>query len=328
MEPPLPLSEQDELIENNRLVFALLALPGSLPGRFGRILAGCSDGLSTSQDGGQSWIGLADSLGLTGEVPITCLAGVKVDDRRVEVYAGAPGGLFHSLDGGTQWRLALLPSPPPTVSALAVSPSYQEDSTLFIGTVEDGLFISRDAGRTFVTWNFGLLDLKVISLAVSPGFSQDETLFAGTETGLFRSTNGGRAWREIELPFGYDAVLSLALSPDFCLDKTGRVYAGTEANGLWISSDGGDSWTRLAEAEISGPVNALLNWPNGPAVQTDSGLFVTDQQGGWKNILPDPGEEREAIAILDLPDLAAGGETLVSFTDGSVEVVRLISDIA
>jgi hypothetical protein len=126
-----------------------------------------------------------------------------------------------------------------------------------------------------------------------------------------------------ELPFGYDAVLSLALSADFILDHSGRVYAGTENHGLWMSLDGGVTWIRFAEAKVSGPVNALLPWKNGPAVQTESGLFVADQHGGWHNILPDPDEEREVITILGLSDLAPGSETLVSFTDGSVEVVQL-----
>lgn len=80
---------------------------------------------------------------------------------------------------------------------------------------------------------------------------------------------------------------------------------------------------RLAEAEITGPVNALLNWPDGPAVQKESGLFVTDQQGGWQNILPDPRENHEVVAILNLPDLSSDKSIFVSFPDGRVEVVRL-----
>lgn len=43
-----------------------------------------------------------------------------------------------------------------------------------------------------------------------------------------------------------------------------------------------------------------------PAVLAESGLWGVDQQGSWHNLLPDPGEEREVLVILDLPDLTAG----------------------
>ena len=111
-------------------------------------------------------------------------------------------------------------------------------------------------------WNFGLLDLNVLSLAISPAFGEDETLYTGTNSGIFRSTNGGRAWREVNLPIGFEPVLSLALSPNYARD--GILLAGTEEHGLFYSSDEGESWLRLGEGVIQNAVNGIILSPHFP----------------------------------------------------------------
>ncbi len=51
-------------------------------------------------------------------------------------------------------------------------------------------------------------------------------------------------------------MLSLALSPNYAHD--GILFAGTEANGLFRSDDGGQSWTQLAEGVIADAVNGIV----------------------------------------------------------------------
>jgi hypothetical protein len=77
--------------------------------------------------------------------------------------------------------------------------------------MEDGVLRSWDRGISWAGWNFGLLDLNVYALAISPEFRADETLFVGVESGVFRSGNGGRAWRETAFPMEAGPVLSLAI---------------------------------------------------------------------------------------------------------------------
>ena len=104
------------------------------------------------------------------------------------------------------------------------------------------------------------VDLNVLALAISPGFEQDETLFAGTETGIFRSANGGRAWREVNLPSGFETTLSLAISPNYPRD--GALFAGTEGHGLLVSNDFGESWTAVGDGALDGPVNSIYLSPD------------------------------------------------------------------
>ena len=220
-----------------------------------------ASGLYRSTDYGSSWQCVYASLTLSKPIPTTSvvLSPDFATDRTV--FAGVPGGVLYSLDGGDSWRTVEMGSPPPAVSALAISPDFRRDGVLIAGTMEDGAFRSGNRGTGWTAWNFGLLDLAIFALAISPNFAADETLFVGVESGIFRSTNGGRAWCEVTLPIGYEPVLSLVLSPDYAQD--GTLCAGTESQGVLRSTDRGTTWSQLATTD--GAVNGLLMSPDFPA---------------------------------------------------------------
>lgn len=224
------------------------------------IFAARTAGLFSSTDGGTTWRPAYASLDVDEEIPTTSVVVSPDFTTDPGVVAGVAGGILRSSDGGGTWQAASLSSPPPTVSALAISPNFVEDGVVLAGTMEDGIFRSNDRGSSWTAWNFGLLDLNVLCLAISPDFANDETLFAGVDSGIFRSTNGGRAWREVELPFGYEPVVSLALSPNYAAD--GTIFAGTEGNGLWVSEDRGITWARTGETTVDTTINQIIMEPH------------------------------------------------------------------
>ena len=305
-------------------VFSLAAAPGFHAGKAGCAFAAARSGLRRSEDGGQTWTdGLAD-LALSGPLPITSLAVSPAYDHDGLVFAGTAGGILHSIRGGPGWKTVVFPPPSPSVSALAISPNFTEDETLFAGTIEDGVFVSRDSGEQWYSWNFGLLDLNVLALAASPNFKADDTVFAGTETGLFRSTSGGRAWREVELPFGYDPVISLALSPRYGEDH--RLYIGCETRGLWVSSDEGDHWLRLAEGNLPDAVNSILVSGSDLVAATGDGLWqAVEDKTQWISRLPRQYQALGITAVLAPQGTGPGSALLVGFADGSVHPVTLSS---
>lgn len=314
-----PLSLDDErAADNSPLIYALAALSGEdSTGEPVELLAAHSAGLWRSTDGGQTWQDGLENLGLTQTLPITSLA--VVDQL---AFAGAPGGVFRSTDHGKTWAAVLFPPPSPTVAALAASPAFTQDQTVFAATLEDGIFISRDSGLHWNTWNFGLFDLNVLCLAISPAFANDETLFAGTETGLFRSTNGGRAWRELEMPFGFEPVISLVVSPHYSQDHT--VYMGTENKGLWVTRNEGDTWQATGAQEIVDPINALLVSEQGILAATADALWVSEDGGAsWHNRLPQQFAEHEISAVLAPQGFGAGMRAWLGFQDGSCRVMTL-----
>jgi photosystem II stability/assembly factor-like uncharacterized protein len=213
------------------------------------------------------------------------------------------------------------------VVALAISPDFPQDETLFAATAEDGVFCSTDGGAHWAAWNFGLLDLNMLSLAASPDFAVDETVFAGTGTGLFRSTNGGRAWREAQLPIDYDAILSLTISPDFARD--GLIFAGTENNGLLRSEDQGDTWVRWAEGAFQGPVNGILFSPRYPGdhslvLTLASGLCISRDGGGhWEAWLTDRLPPGFVVTALTAPQSFSPGMPILVGGLGGVILLNL-----
>lgn len=227
-------------------VYALAASPA------GACFAACNSGLYRSLDGGLSWAQM--------QIPqeqLTTAVAVSPDfasDR--SVFAAVKGGILRSSDGGETWFTAALPAPPPVFSSLVVSPEFERDGILLAGTLEDGVFSSEDRGARWQPWNFGLFDLHVLCLALSPNWRADETAFAGADTGLYRSGNGGRAWRVTDFPAELAPVLCLAIVGGSEPGET-MLLAGTEENGLLASANEGRNWRPLAADCIDSAVNQL-----------------------------------------------------------------------
>ncbi|HRJ40706.1 MAG TPA: right-handed parallel beta-helix repeat-containing protein, partial [Caldilineaceae bacterium] len=92
----------------------------------------------------------------------------------------------------------------------------------------------------------GTRDVRVSQLAFSPSYQIDKTIFVGTGspgdlgTGIYRSTDGGQAWQQVNNGLGNQQITALAISPGYATDQT--IFAGSK-DGLYRSLDGGASWT-------------------------------------------------------------------------------------
>ena len=169
------------------------------------------------------------------------------------------------------------------ISALAISPDYQRDRTLFAAT-DDGIFRSQDGGMNWESSTFGLLDLDILCLACAPNYGESELLWAGSaEGGLYRSRNGGRSWRDSGDGLPDSAVQCLLVSPTYAEDQT--LFVGTESDGIYLSTDGAATWQVLTSDLQSRNINSMMRSADGQwwVAGTDEGLFYS-QSGGlqWR----------------------------------------------
>jgi photosystem II stability/assembly factor-like uncharacterized protein len=281
-----------------------------------------NSGLYRTDDGGRTWQMAYQSLGLSEPVPTLTVAMSPDFEHDPRIFAGLSGGILRSLNGGQAWESIPLLPPPPVISALELSPNFEQDGIVFAATLEDGVLFSADRGHHFGAWNFGLLDLNILCLAISPDFARDETVFVGTQSGVFRSTNGGRAWREVDLPVGYEAVLSLALSPDFARD--GILLAGTETQGLLLSTDAGESWQRLGTdvfTEATDAIHLAPDFSTRPeilALQAGTLFHSTDRGETWSPWRENLLAEEEVTAIRAPQGFDAGALVLVGLINGNI----------
>jgi photosystem II stability/assembly factor-like uncharacterized protein len=289
----------------------------------GRIFfAARNSGLYRTDDGGRTWQTAYRSLDLSEPLPTLAVAASPDFASDPRILVGLSGGMLRSLNGGQTWENIPLPPPPPVISALELSPNFEQDGIMFAASLEDGVLFSADRGHHFGAWNFGLLDLNVLCLAISPDFATDETVFVGTQSGVFRSTNGGRAWREVELPVGYETVLSLALSPDFARD--GILLAGTETQGLLLSTDTGERWQRMGVDVLTEAIDAIhlapdfSSRPEILALHAGTLFHSTDCGETWTPWREDLLAEEEVTAIRAPQGFDPGALVLVGLINGKI----------
>ena len=249
---------------------------------------------------GRTWHPLSPEPGPALADAITPSASFRQDRT---LFVAGRTGIFRSSDGGATWRHALTGE----VLSVAVSPTFEQDSTLFIGTGQDGVIRSEDGGITWNGANSGLLDLAALAVALSPRFPEDRTAFVGTASGLYRSRNGGRSWREVNLGLDEPAVQVLAISPRFADDRL--VLAGTEAHGLLRSTDGGARFAGVPELEDRG-ISAITIAPDCQTIVVAAGSEVlrSDDAGQTWRALPEAPGLVLGVALLP----TASGEVLVA----------------
>jgi hypothetical protein len=73
------------------------------------------------------------------------------------------------------------------VTALAISPNYAADRTIYVAT-NAGAFVSRDGGETYESWSEGLAEPRMIALTSAPAAGNDDGWIYGVSL-------GGTIWR-------------------------------------------------------------------------------------------------------------------------------------
>jgi hypothetical protein len=174
-----------------------------------------------------------------------------------------PGPILNGQDEG-------IPVNPVNGAVNAIVTSPTDPNTLYSGTVNGGIWKTSNGQAASPVWtpltDFQLPALSINSLAISP--LDSNTLFGGTGStssdafdgtpgfGVVKSTDGGLTWSILAAAtFAGRRIASIV--PTSCLSGGQVVLAGTlfDRGGVYRSTDGGVSFTRLSGNGISGLPN-------------------------------------------------------------------------
>ncbi|MEQ9105130.1 MAG: T9SS type A sorting domain-containing protein [Rhodothermales bacterium] len=177
-------------------------------------------------------------------------------------FAGAvSGGIWRTTDQGQSWTPLTEDWPTLSVTAIVQAPSRPD--VLYAGTGEgffnvgavvgDGLFQSTDGGDTWSPmWSTrgNPLFKYVNRMIVHPEFHS--VLVVATNTGVYRTEDGGATWKAVLEPGG--RMAQIGHEPGNFYTQ----YASETGRGIWKSTDGGSTWA------FSG---AGMTVPNGSRVE-------------------------------------------------------------
>lgn len=292
-----------QAVGTNVRVTALAVSPNAQTN--GVVVAGDDLGnIYASVDHGASWsqTAAAPNAGKIHEIALSAAGTMFVaTDQHGLIMTTASGGNPVAVNAG-------LPDEP--VTALALSPDFDQDLTLFTATANAGVFKSTDGGNSWTQFDSGIhlsddltsqSDYHYQTLSVSPAFSQDQTVFVSMFEGLLRSTDAGQSWFQLQT-VPTNLILGLSVSPQYGVD--GSVAVSQYGSSVTVSRDGGASW-EPAKRGLTNPfcydVQFSSNYANDQAIFALSADLQTTRStdGGvnWTQSSPFLGFQGTRLAI-------------------------------
>ncbi|NUN94821.1 MAG: hypothetical protein HUU16_01495 [Candidatus Omnitrophica bacterium] len=174
------------------------------------------------------------------------------------------------------------------VQAIAAVPSSA--STLYVGLAQEGVWRTQDGGRTWEERSDGIAseiayNRSIRSLAVDP--SNPNHLLTGTEprggdpAKVHQTLDGGGTWTMIP-----SAPTAIAHKIHFLRGAPSTVLIGTLGDGVWRSTNGGNTWNKLPEFPQYSNINDIAEESGGrlfasqaATFNTQGGIFISDTQG-------------------------------------------------
>jgi photosystem II stability/assembly factor-like uncharacterized protein len=239
---------------NSNVVWA-----GTGENNFQRAL-GYGDGVYKTVDGGKSW----KNMGLKESRQIGV---ILIDPKHPDtVYVAAEGsvwgpggdrGLFKTIDGGQTWQKILNISENTGINSLVMDP---RDPNVIIASAEQ----RRRHVHTKIA--------------------------GGPESGLHKTTDGGKTWRKLTagLPTVHMGGIGLAISPANPDVVYVIIEAANDQGGFFRSIDRGESWTKMSSHTSSGQYyNEIFCDPKDAdkVYSVETNTYVTETGGKyWRKL--------------------------------------------
>jgi photosystem II stability/assembly factor-like uncharacterized protein len=206
---------------------------------------------------------------------------IEPGDPSTWYVAVGSGGVWKTTNAGTTWTPLFDKETSYSIGCVTLDPTNPH--VVWVGTGEnvggrhvgfgDGVYRSRDGGAHWE--NLGLRASEHISKIVVHPKDPDVVWVAaqgplwskGGDRGLFKTTDGGRTWKKVLGGGEWTGVTDVAIDPR----DPDRLYAATwqrqrtvaaymgggPESGLYRSTDGGETWTKLTEGLPEGPMGKI-----------------------------------------------------------------------
>jgi photosystem II stability/assembly factor-like uncharacterized protein len=192
--------------------------------------------------------------------------------------ATSHGGVWKTINNGTTWEPQFQDAGHLSTGAVAISQSNPD--LVWVGTGEssnrqsvswgDGIYKSTDGGKTYT--HMGLKTSRHINrIIVDP--RDPNTVFVaatgslwgpGGERGVYKTTDGGKTWKQVLKGDDDTGANDLAMDPGNNQILYATMYqrrrtaccfnGGGPGSGIFKSTDGGETWTKLKGGVLDGPL--------------------------------------------------------------------------
>jgi photosystem II stability/assembly factor-like uncharacterized protein len=199
---------------------------------------------------------------------VLAVTGVS-DEPNTYYFGGASSGVWKTTDGGASWKPVFDKEATASIGGIAVAPS--DSNIIYVGSGEaclrgnisygDGVYKSTDAGKTWK--NVGLHDSRHIGRVIVHPRDANTVFVAAmghafgpnAERGVYRTTDGGKSWSKVLYLDEKTGAIDVEFDPNNPNILFAALYqalrqpwvfdSGGAGSGLYRSSDGGATWTRL-----------------------------------------------------------------------------------
>ncbi len=193
------------------------------------------------------------------------------------IFAGTDAGLFRSFEIEKGWeKMDFGPGIDTQVTAVFVHPDQAE--RIWVGTARSGVIVSKDGGKTWARIDSVPSTMPIMAISAAP--SDAKKVMVGSTQTLYLSTDGGSSFerRGGNLPLG--KFTSILFNPR----NAEEVYVASALEtdgGIFHSTDGGWTWTRIDGAEKRLPSRRVWSLMFDP-LNPDSILAGTHSSGIYR----------------------------------------------
>ncbi|HWF59998.1 MAG TPA: hypothetical protein VN666_06785 [Nitrospira sp.] len=246
------------------------------------------DAVYKSHDGGQRWTSMRSGL---DDATITSVVNQFLFDPAdaQHIFLATTMGVFETRNGGEQWTKKM-EGMKEVLMVVTLGMDPTRPSILYAGT-SGGVYKSIDQADHWEKVNNGLVPpdmlktsraLNVTAILVDP--YEPDTVYAATLAGLYKSTDGGNAWKRIGASLVDQMIVAMVL------DRTRRgVIYITGRDGVHRSKDAGSTWKLVNSGFVTTNIRTIAQ------SATDSNVFYAGTNGSGLYRSQDAGETWEPM---------------------------------